>query len=78
MEHSKYLIEAGHDSKHVRSVFCEVGNLSRNDVIKTKYKTRERSWTSYCKFRPRAPYISKILSIHQGIIETLLLILKSD
>ena len=68
-EYINYLIQCGHDENHVRNIFKEVFNLTRQEARKSKDKRDSNFCVLSVKYNPRAPDIRKIIKKHSAIIE---------
>ena len=65
----EYLIQCGHDGDHVRSIFKEVPNMTRQEARKSKAKRDSNFCVLSVKYNPRAPDIRKIVKKHLPIID---------
>ena len=68
-EYINYLIQCGHDENHVRNIFKEVSNLTRQEARKSKDKCDGNFCVLSVKYNPRAPDVKKIIKKHLAIIE---------
>ena len=66
----EYLIQCGHDGDHVRSIFKEVPNMTRQEARKGKAKRDSNFCVLSFKYNPRAPDIRKIVKKHLPIIDS--------
>ena len=69
-EYIEYLIQCGHDRDHIRSIFKEVSNMTRQEARKSKAKRDSKFCVLSVKYNPRAPDIGKIFKKHLAIIDS--------
>ena len=69
-EYIEYLIQCGHDRDHIRSIFQEVSNMTRQEARKSKAKQDSKFCVFCVKYNPRAPDIGKIVKKHLAIIDS--------
>ena len=70
-EYIEYLIQCGHDGDHVRSIFKEVSNMTRQEARKSKAKRDGNFCVLSVKYNPRAPDIKRIdVKKHLRIIDS--------
>ena len=67
--YAQYLIDCGHNSAHVNTVFEEVGNMTRDEARKSKPKSKGNKCVFVTKYNPRVRDIASIIREHRGIID---------
>ena len=65
--YAQYLIDCRHNNAHVNRVFEEVGNMTRDEVRKSKPKSKGNKCVFVTKYNPRVRDIASIIREHRGI-----------
>lgn len=63
----QYLIDCGHDRKHVLKVLNEISNVTRQERRQSKRKAKSNHCVFISKFNPRLPNIYQIVKKHSTV-----------